>query len=438
MNKMVYFEKSTGLLHLRDRSAIRWLMLFVSMWTFLVKPFGSLPGVASYAKYIADVVLVLMLFLLFSRRNLSFRRTAVPALILACIFFAYTLVVYVFRFQSPFYFLWGLRNNFRFYVAFFAFIAFMDETDVADWFKIADVLFWLNIVASIVQFVLLGIKQDDLGGIFGVDGGFNGYTLLLFSIVVGKSLLAAMAGQEKVSVCAWKCIASLVVAAMAELKFYFLLFLLLLGMASVFSGLSWRKLLILTVGVLAVMAGSTLLVIWFDIKGVWDIQRLITLATKKTYSTGKDLNRLSAVPILANTILSQPVDQMFGLGLGNCDTSAFAICNTPFYQRYSYLHYTWFSAAMLFLETGYVGLVLYGMFFVLVFQHAFRRRKVGGNVIYCQLAMMMVVVSGILLFYNSSLRTEAAYMIYFVFAAPFICGTGRVPPKSGHKQRLRA
>jgi len=118
--------------------------------------------------------------------------------------------------------------------------------------------------------------------------------------------------------------------------------------------------------------------------------------------------------------------------------TAFAICNTPFYQRYSYLHYTWFSAAMLFLETGYVGLVLYGMFFVLVFQHAFRRRKVGGNVIYCQLAMMMVVVSGILLFYNSSLRTEAAYMIYFVFAAPFICGTGRVPPKSGHKQRLRA
>lgn len=430
MNKMVYFEKSTGLLHLRDRSVIRWLMFFVSMWTFLAKPFGSLPGVAGYAKYIADVVLVLTLFLLFSRRNISFRRTVVPALILVCIFFAYTLVVYVFRFQSPFYFLWGLRNNFRFYVAFFAFIAFMDETDVADWFKIVDMLFWLNIVVSIFQFVFLDVKQDYLGGIFGVEGGANGYSLVLFSIVVGKSVLCAMAGQEKVSACAWKCIASLVIAAMAELKFYFLVFLLLLGMASMFSGLSWRKVLILTIGALAVMAGSTLLVAWFDIKGVWDIQKLITLATKKTYSTARDLNRLSAVPTLANTLLTQPVDQMFGLGLGNCDTSAFAICNTPFYQRYSYLHYTWFSAAMLFLETGYVGLVLYVLFFILVFRHAFRWRKVGGNAIYCQLAMMMAVMSGILLFYNSSLRIEAAYMLYFVLAVPFICGAGRhVLPK---------
>lgn len=425
MNKMVYFEKSTGLLHLRDRTVVRWLMFLVSLWSFLVRPLGSLPGVIGYTKYIADAVLVLMLFLLLSRRNISFKRTVVPVLIQVCIFLAYTLVVYVFRFQSPFYFLWGVRNLFRFFVAFFAFIAFLDETDVADWFRIVDILFWLNIVLSVFQFVFLGIKQDDLGGIFGVAGGSNGYSLILFSVVIGKSVLSAFAGTEKMYSCVLKSVASLFVAAMAEMKFYFVVFLLLLAMASVFSRLSWKKFAVLVIGALAAIGCSTLLVTWFGSDGVLNIHKLIELATKSSYSSAKDLNRLSAIPKLANTIVSQPVDQAFGFGLGNCDTSAFAICNTPFYQRYSYLHYTWFSAAMLFLETGYVGLVLYGLFFVLIFRYAFRQRKVSGNEVYCQLAMMMVVLSGILLFYDGSLRIEAAYMIYFVFAAPFICRAGR-------------
>lgn len=430
MKKTIYFDGSTGQLHLRERSFVRWLVLLVAFWPFLVAHLGQLPGGLGYTKYIADIVLVLVLFLLFSRRNIRLRRSAAPLLTMVGVFFAYTLVAYVFRFQSPFYFLWGVRNNFRFYVAFFAFVTFMDETDVADWFKMVDILFWLNIVVSIFQFVFLDVKQDYLGGIFGAEGGSNGYSLILFSVVVGKSVLSAFAGKETMSSCAMKGIASLIVAAMAEMKFYFVVFLLLFGMASVFSRLSLKKILALLAGVLAAMAFSRLLVLWFGSVGVLDVGKLIELATKRSYSSARDLNRLSAVPTLANTLLTQPVDQMFGLGLGNCDTSAFAICNTPFYQRYSYLHYTWFSAAMLFLETGYVGLVLYVLFFILVFRHAFQWRKVGGNAIYCQLAMMMAVMSGILLFYNSSLRIEAAYMLYFVLAVPFICGAGRhVPAK---------
>ena len=415
---------------MRGRSFVRWLVLLVAFWPFLVAHLGRLPGVLGYTKYIADIVLVLVLFLLFSHRNISLRRSAVPLLTLVGVFFAYTLVTYVFRFQSPFYFLWGVRNNFRFYVAFFAFVTFMDETDVADWFKVVDVLFWLNIVVSIFQFVVLDVKQDYLGGIFGVESRSNGYSLILFSIVIGKSVLSTFAGEESMSSCALKGVASLIVAAMAEMKFYFVVFLLLFGMASVFSRLSLKKILVLLAGVLAAMAFSSLLVVWFGADDVLDVRKLIELATKSSYSSARDLNRLSAIPTLTNTIVSQPLDQAFGLGLGNCDTSAFAICNTPFYQRYSYLHYMWFSVAMLFLETGYVGLVLYVLFFVLVFRYAFRRRKVGENPIYCQLAMMMVAMSGILLFYNSSLRVEAAYMVYFVLAAPFVYGAGRTAPRT--------
>ena len=425
MKKIIYFESSTGQFHLRERSFVQWMIFLVAFWPFLVARLGQLPSVLSYTKYIADIVLVLVLFLLFSRRNMRLKRAVVPLVALVGILFVYTLIVYVFRFQSPFYFLWGLRNNFRFYVAFFAFVTFLDEADVAGWFKLVGILFWVNVAVSIFQFVFLDVRQDYLGGIFGVEGGANGYSLILFTVVVGKSVLSVFAGTEKTYSCVLKCIASLLVAAMAEMKFYFVVFLLLLAMASVFSKLSLKKFVVLLIGALAVMVGSTLLVTWFGSDGVLNIQKLIELATKSTYSSAQDLNRLSAIPTLANTIMSKPVDQMFGLGLGNCDTSAFAICNTPFYQRYSYLHYMWFAAAMLFLEIGYMGLVMFILFFVFVFRYALRQSKAGGNAIYCQLSMMLSVLSGILLFYNGTLRIEAAYMIYFVFAAPFICGKGR-------------
>jgi hypothetical protein len=44
----------------------------------------------------------------------------------------------------------------------------------------------------------------------------------------------------------------------------------------------------------------------------------------------------------------------------------------------------------------------------------------GGNPIYSQLAKIMAVMSLIMIFYNSALRTEAGYIMYFVLALPFI------------------
>ena len=49
-----------------------------------------------------------------------------------------------------------------------------------------------------------------------------------------------------------------------------------------------------------------------------------------------------------------------------------------------------------------------------------RQIKKGANELFCRIGMIMSVVCFILVFYNSSLRTEIAYMAFFSLSLPFI------------------
>ena len=80
-----------------------------------------------------------------------------------------------------------------------------------------------------------------------------------------------------------------------------------------------------------------------------------------------------------------------------------------------------FSSAFLVLETGIIGLLLYISFFVAVYFGATKRQKLGKAAVeHCQIARILAFVCIFLLIYNVSLRTEAAYMMFFVLALPFI------------------
>ena len=166
---------------------------------------------------------------------------------------------------------------------------------------------------------------------------------------------------------------------------------------------------------------SALLVALFNFENFLSIESIWKFATQEHYSSAQTVNRLSAIPTLTRMFMPDVKDRIFGFGLGNCDTSSFAICNTPFYQAYGYLRYTFFSAAFLFLEVGYIGLFLYIAFFVLTFILIINRIKRGlCNKLHAQTALIMLGLAAILIFYNSSLRAEAGYMVFFILALPFI------------------
>lgn len=410
-----------GLIYVKKRTFPQIAVLYIMLLPFCFGFFIELLRVPNIIKYTIDVFWIGLLFLMIFKRSIMVKKNTVVSLLLILAFLLYSFTVYLFNYQSPFYFLWGLRNNFRFYVFFFAVISFTAIEDVDLIFKILDVLFWVNAVISLIQYFVLGYDGDRLGGIFGTEVGANAYTMIFFSVILSKSLLSYMSKAESTLFCFSKCGAALFISALAELKAFYIIFFIIMVFSAILTAFSWRKLIIIALlGVVAVFS-AMLLAALFDFENFLSFENIWRVATQEHYSEAGTLNRLSAIPVLARTMLTEFWERLFGLGLGNCDTSAFEICNSVFYQNYGHLRYSWFSCAILFLETGYIGILLFLAFFVVCYIMSSRQLKSGKSYpIYCQMAMIMSVICVILTFYNSSLRTESAYMLYFVLALPFI------------------
>jgi len=408
-------------IYIRRRTLSQWLTVYLFVMPFLLNAIQAVSNELSILKYTLDVAWVGIVVMALMHPKIRIKRKIFP---LACIilgFFLYCVVVYSFRYQSVVYFLWGFRNNFRFYAAFLAFAVLMDEKDAETAFRIMDVLFWINVAVSMIQFFVLGYRQDYLGGIFGVEKGCNSQTLMFFSLILTRSALLMMTGKRKNVICVIQFLVTSVIAAMAELKAFFLILGVILVLSMIMTSFSWKKCILAILAVVCLSVGSSILVSVFGKSDSLSIEHIKRLILSRNYATSKDLGRLTAIPVLSRTILAKPLDRIFGLGLGNCDTSSFAICNTPFFQSHSYLNYHWFSSAFLFLETGYLGLFQFVLFFAACAAGSLKLLlQKRGNDLYCRMGIIMAVLCVVLMIYNSSLRTEIGYLAYFALALPFM------------------
>lgn len=428
MPKIVY-SKDNGMetnftLRIKKRSQPGWLMWLIIMLPFFLGTLNELLGLPWAIRYTLDAAWgVLLVLMLYAQKRLCWKPVQ-GILGWICFFLVYTAAVYAVEYQSYLYYLWGVRNNFRFYMAFLAVALFLRLRDIEDYLKIFDILFWINAAVSVFQFFGQGINGDYLGGIFGTEKGANGYTNIFFVIVVTKSMLCYLQKKEKTWACISKCAMALIVAAMAELKFFFAEFVLILALAVLFTDFSWRKFLVIAGGSVAVIGCAALLVVFFpSFEGFFSVEWLYENAlSDKGYTSSGDLNRLNAIPQINDLWLKNWSQQLFGYGLGNCDTATFAIVNTPFHEAYGHMHYTWIHYAFMYLECGWIGLIFYFGFFWLTYRKARKvgRYAQGKEKVYCLLAAVVSVCCISVAVYNASLRTEAGYMVYFVLSLPYV------------------
>lgn len=417
-------------LNIRKRSLSEWLILFLFLFPLVQAMLTEFLGIPDIIKFLVDGCLMLLLAKIIIQRQLNLDRKIIPFVVLAIGLVIYSLVVYLLKYQSIFYYIWGLRNNFRFHLAFVVFALMVEWDDAKKWLKLLDWLYVLNIFVILFQY-FDGHAQDYLGGIFGVQKGCNGSLLAFMAIVVCKSVLLFMRGEESTFKCISVTVSSLLIAALAELKFFFIIFIIIVLLAAAMTKHSVQKTLFLFFGFFCTIAFSTLLSLLYEEFGEFlSFDNLWKALTNPNYATDEDVGRLTAIPVITDSFMSGVGEVLFGLGLGNCDASSISLFNTPFYDLYYSYHYAYFSYAMLYLETGIVGLVGYASFFIASFVFALRSYiKRTSESIACQMAMIMSVMCCILLVYNVSLRSEISYLIFFVLALPLISGyEGRSVP----------
>ena len=397
------------------------MMLFIFFFPAAQAFLTELLPIPDAIKFLCDGFLVLLLLKLFSQRFTKIDNYSMPFVVIVDLFFFITLVGYLFNYQSVFYYLWGLRNNIRMFVAFFAFAYLADWEDAKGWIKALDVLFVINFAVVILQY-FSGYGQDYIGGIFGTSKGCNGSLLIFLCIVFAKTILSFMRGEEKMSKCIFVSVASLLVSTLSELKMFFILFILILFMASFMTAHSIKKTLFFAFGAVLVVLFSTLLtVLYKDFTDFLSFDSLIKALTDTGYATDEDIGRFTALPVISQRLLPGLFRTLCGVGLGNCDSSSLSMFNTPFFESHQTVHYSYFSYAFLFLETGFVGLALYASFFVASFFVSRKLKKLEmADEFACQMSIILSVISLILLIYNSSLRMEIGFMLFFVLALPII------------------
>lgn len=414
---MTNFQK----LYIKKRTLPEALTIFIFAMPFLLPTFLQLFSLPGVLKYTIDVAWVLGCIILFFRKNVTLPRKLAPLVTFVVVYFLFEFVVYLFNFQSIIYFLWGARNNFRFYAAVILFATFFERDDIKTLFKFLDLVFWINFATILVQFFVFDYDGDRLGGIFGVEVGSNGSTLIFLTIMLAKKILEFMNGKISTMHCFVMCTIMMAIAALSEIKVFFIICVLIVVLAAILTKFSWRKVLLVCGVFLLIYIISSLLPLLFGASSNISFGRIIELVISKSYSTGKDLGRFTAIPIISRRFLTEWPQRLFGLGLGNCDTSSFAICNTPFFKAHQNLHYDWFSSAFIYLEMGFVGLLLNLGFYGICAGRAGKNLKNNmGDIVLNQLALIMAILCVAIVFYNSSLRSEAGYMAYFVLALPYV------------------
>lgn len=378
---------------------------------------------ATIHRFTCIVSFILLVLVLKDRRRLLEHCPQVKWLVLSVgLFFLSTLAGQLRNFH-PLYYLSGLNNSIPYFAFFFACILYVPKESCNGLFRILDGLFWLNFVVSMYQLLVLGLKWDYLGGIFGVTIGCSSCSNNLLTLVVTISVVRYLNHQEKGWVCLLKCATSLLIAALAELKMFMLMFAAIVILGVLMTKFSRQKLYLLIGGAIGVFLAAQLLFFIFPgWRSFFTLDKIIQYSTNESGYMGiGDYNRLTAIPRVWTDFLNSGYLKVFGLGMGNCDYGFTDALTPAFYFDNYNLHYMLFTSCFILMETGLVGILLYMAFYPLVFLLAhYLERNGKANPVFCQISKIMVLYSLVLFLYDSSLRTEDTYLIFFSLVLPFL------------------
>ena len=416
----------------RKKSVAEWTCIFIYSIPFLFFLLMGLLGLPSLIKYTIDIAWIYLLVCVIKHSSNNLSRDVQKLMAVIVVFFGICLVSFFVNFQSILYFLWGFRNNARVFVFFFACVFYIHPKTAQAVVRSMETVFWLNFIVVLVQHFLLGYEGDYLGGIFGVERGCNGYLDILLIIVSTKVILEMTNKRRSLFSSLTTIAAAMVIAVLAETKVYIIQLAIIVLLAIRITGLSIRKVWAMAlIGAAIILGGQAIeqmfpsFADWFNLGKMWEL-----VSADSGYTGHNDMNRMTALAVSMKYFLPSLWEKLFGLGLGNCDHAAFSFLITPFYQAYGRMNYSYFSTAFLILETGLIGLSLYMTFFIFVYFMARKKRKEKtGNIFYAQMAEIMAVMCFLIVIYNAALRTEAAFMIYFMLALPFLEKGCQHPPE---------
>lgn len=399
-------------------------IIYFSMFFGILHDFFKLPGLLLF---INDFALILCVLVSVKKKKKWFSKRFICFFILSYLFLV--IFSYFLNYDSIFHLLFGLRNNFRYYLFFLLCVKCFEKKDIDKVLNSFEHIFYINAILMVIQRFVFGYEQDLLGGIFGISYGCNGSLNIFLIIITARTLIKTLDKSEKISSCVLKCALSLLLAALSELKVYFFEFVVIVVFAVLLTRFSFRKLIVIIASFIGVIIGVNLLVQLFPgFEGFFSIEGARNILAAGSYSDSNAFNRFTFVTYINSHFFTNKLDMLFGFGLGNCELSSIRLFDTNFYHQNGWMHYDWFHSTFTYFEQGLLGLIYLISFFliVIIFLFLMRKKYVDECNEHIMISIICACLSIVLIFYNQSLRTEAGYLMYFIISIPFIYTTRRI------------
>lgn len=378
----------------------------------------SLFGISLSTFYFCDVLNLMLLY--FEAKYIKkIKNRCAPLLYILIALFLILMVGAGINFVKPLLVFWGIRNLCRYYILFFGVILFftLDDVEKVIRFYFATQIF--NTIVGIYKYFVLGLFSDDFGGgIFWGGGGLNLFCLLLLCFY--SSLYFAKKTTFKKF--AFIIAATFMLGAMAEEKMMLMLAVLCIILSALINqyvekGFTVRKLAILV----GLLLGFVIVVNLVDrlapdmLNILFNKKNFMDYATA-TFDEGYRIPRVGSFQVINNLFLRTPIKEWFGLGIGNCDTSAFSFFQSDFYRAYGDYNYRWFTNQWTYLECGIGGFGLYVFFFVTLIITLLAKLKRYSNASRpYMITSAIFTVAMIFFFYVAQISDSSGYSLYNLF-----------------------
>lgn len=390
----------------------RSIIFGIFIWCFIGTGITELVPVLAPMKFLPDALIVALLFC--GRKNVIGQSYNPFSRIILCALFFETLISYWMHYENLFYYVWGLRNLFRFFLYMHVCIRFLKKSDFTVLCKITLAFLLINTPIMFYQGAIMKLFGDNVGGLFGTATGANAYTNI--HLVLSTIIAVALYSKRKLSVIYGVVIllCCFLQASLAELKFFYVEFIVIFFSIFLFSKDKGRLFPLACVACVVMSIGLSMMYLFY--KGN---ESFFTLDAMMAYSDGayakhtNGLDRMTALPMIKKFFLTDFWDTWLGIGLGNAE---FTQLYTPnFIARFGYFRIYYFSHAMLLLETGIIGIVLYALFFVNYFVSRFPQRTKIQDLVGVTLVPLIIC----LCVYNQSMRLDSAFLVFTFLAIPY-------------------
>ena len=403
-----------------DSTSMKKIIYFQIVFVMIMELMISMFKFPSSIRYLTDVIMIILfiyiihgnVYIILKKINLS------GILIIILAFFIIGLLGSIYNLISPFLLIWEVRNIFRFFLFFISCVCILDEEYVNRIINLLLKLQYINLILCIIQYFVLGYEQDYLGGIFGTNQGCNSYMNVYLCIIVIISISKYFQKKTSIKSLLFIVLSSMIIAALAELKLFYLEFILIFILSIIFNKPSFKVFTMIIIGISSLFLGLIILKNIFpdQFKYLIDYESAMKYAELSSESYGIDrmnaFNQINDMFFKGDKFLL-----LIGFGLGSCAMSNFSIFTSEFYRQFGYLNYNWFAHAMIFIQTGYIGTIIFVMFFIKLFVYAVKTKKYIREYKEYTISTMIIIIILIINFiYNNAIRTEVAYLSFFILS----------------------